>query len=64
MNSSVRQKLLPPNSEPVETRREKLRRIRDQASEGHYSKDDVMKDIADALIMNPEPFENLNEKEG
>ena len=64
MNSSVRQKLLPPNTEPSETRREKLRRIRDQVSEGHYSKHDVMRNIAEALIMNPEPFESLNEKEG
>jgi len=40
-----------------------LRRIREQVSEGFYSRTDVLKDVADALIMNPEPFENLNEKE-
>ena len=64
MNSSVRQKLLPPNTEPSETRHEKLQRIQGQVKDGYYSKRDVMKDIADALIMNPEPFENLSEKEG
>jgi hypothetical protein len=32
-------------------------------SEGFYSRTDVLKDVADALIMNQEPFENLNEKE-
>ena len=62
MNSSVRIKPLPPGEE-AEDRTEKLRRIKEQMSEGFYSRTDVLKDVADALIMNPEPFENLNEKE-
>ncbi|MFT5367653.1 MAG: hypothetical protein ACI8V2_002614 [Candidatus Latescibacterota bacterium] len=61
MNSSVRIKTLPPG-EVLEDRVEKLKRIRDQVNSGYYSRDDVMKDVADALLMNPEPFENLNEK--
>ncbi|MBT4138153.1 MAG: hypothetical protein HOE48_09570 [Candidatus Latescibacteria bacterium] len=61
MNSSVRIKPLPPGEE-VEDRVEKLKRIRDQVNSGYYSRDDVMKDVADALLMNPEPFESLNEK--
>ena len=64
MNSSVRFKPLPPGSdEPKETRAEKLRRVREQVKNGYYSERDVMKDVADALIMNPTPFEVLNEKE-
>ena len=66
MNSSVRTKPLQPGTdgETAETRKEKLSRIRSQVSKGYYSKDDVMKDVADALLMNPAAFENLNEKEG
>ena len=66
MNSSVRTKPLPPGTdgEPAETRKEKLSRIRSQVSKGYYSKDDVMKEVADALLMNPAAFENLSEKEG
>ena len=65
MNSSVRAQPLPPDpdGQPVESRREKLSRIRSQVSSGYYKRDDVMRDIADALLMNPAPFENLNEKE-
>ena len=65
MNSSVRAKPLPPHrdGELAETREEKLRRIRSQVSKGYYSRQDVLKDVADALMMNPEPFENLNEKD-
>ena len=64
MNSSVRFKPLPPGSdEPKETRAEKLRRVREQVKNGYYSERDVMKDVADALIMNPTPFEFLNDKE-
>ena len=62
MNSSVRIKPLPPGEEG-EDRAEKLRRIKEQMGDGYYSRNDVLKDVADALIMNPEPFENLNEKE-
>jgi len=62
MNSSVRIKPLPPGEE-VEDRTEKLRRIKEQMGSGYYSRTDVLKDVADALIMNPEPFENLNEKD-
>jgi hypothetical protein len=61
MNSSVRTKQLPPGEE-VEDRTEKLKRIREQVNSGYYSRTDVMKDVADALIMNPEPFESLNDK--
>lgn len=61
MNSSVRTKPLPPG-EDVEDRNEKIKRIREQVSSGYYSRGDVLKDVADALLMNPEPFESLNEK--
>ena len=61
MNSSVRFKALPPD-EDAESREDKLKRIRAQVSEGYYSRRDVLKDVADALLMNPEPFENLVEK--
>ncbi len=64
MNSSVRFKPLPQGSEePKETRAEKLRRVREQVKNGYYANRDVLKDVADALIMNPAPFEALNEKE-
>ncbi len=65
MNSSVRAKPLPPDydGELRESRQEKLRRIREQVDKGFYSKTEVLKDVADALIMNPAAFENLNEKE-
>jgi hypothetical protein len=65
MNSSVRIQPLPPgeDGEPAETRKEKLSRIRSQVSKGYYSKNDVMQDVADALLMNPAAFENLNDKE-
>ncbi len=65
MNSSVRAKPHPvdPDGQPAESRREKLSRIRSQVSDGFYGRQDVLRDIADALIMNPAPFENLNEKE-
>tara|TARA_Y100000588_G_scaffold388295_1_gene488164 strand:+ start:3407 stop:3568 length:162 start_codon:yes stop_codon:yes gene_type:complete len=49
--------------EPTETRAEKLKRVRAQVREGYYANRDVLKDVADALIMNPAPFEALNEKE-
>ncbi len=62
MNSSVRLKPLPPGEEG-EDRNEKIRRIREQMTSGFYSRTDVLRDVADALLMNPEPFENLNEKE-
>jgi len=52
-----------PDGQPAETRREKLSRIRNQVSSGFYARDEVLRDIADALLMNPAPFENLNEKE-
>lgn len=61
MNSSTRLKPLPPGEEG-ESRNEKLRRIREQVGSGFYSRADVLRDVADALLMNPEPFENLNEK--
>lgn len=61
MNSSVRTKPLPPGEE-IEDRNEKIKRIREQVSSGYYSRGDVLKDVADALLMNPEPFESLNEK--
>ena len=64
MNSSVRFKPLPQGSEePKETRAEKLRRVREQVKNGYYANREVLKDVADALIMNPAPFEALNEKE-
>ncbi len=64
MNSSVRFKPLPHGSEgPKETRAEKLLRVREQVKNGYYANRDVLKDVADALIMNPAPFEALNEKE-
>ena len=65
MNSSVRARPHPvdPDGQPAETRREKLSRIRNQVSSGFYARDEVLRDIADALLMNPAPFENLNEKE-
>ena len=61
MNSSVRVKPLSPGEE-TESREEKIQRIRGQVSSGYYSREDVLKDVADALLMNPEPFENLTEK--
>ena len=66
MNSSVRAKPLPPSADgqPAETRQEKLRRVREQVVNGYYKKTEVLKDVADALLMNPEPFENLSEKQG
>jgi hypothetical protein len=64
MNSSVRFTPLPPGSdEPKESRAEKLRRVREQVQNGYYADKEVLKDVADALIMNPAPFEALNEKE-
>ena len=64
MNSSVRGQPLPPGvEEPTETRAEKLKRVREQVREGYYANRDVLEDVADALIMNPAPFEALNEKE-
>ncbi len=64
MNSSVRFNKLPAGTkEPKETRAEKLRRVREQVKSGYYANRDVLKDVADALIMNPAPFEALNEKE-
>jgi hypothetical protein len=64
MNSSVRFKSLPPSSEePKESRAEKLSRVREQVKNGYYADREVLKDVADALIMNPAPFEALNEKE-
>ena len=64
MNSSVRFKPLPPGrEEPKETRAEKLRRVREQVKNGYYAERDVLKDVADALIENPAPFEALNGKE-
>ena len=48
--------------EPEETRAEKLKRVRQQVQNGHYASKDVLKEVADALIMNPAPFEALNEK--
>jgi hypothetical protein len=64
MNSSVRFQPPPSGSEePKETRAEKLRRVREQVKNGYYAERDVLKDVADALIMNPAPFEALNEKE-
>ena len=64
MNSSVRAKPIPSHleGETAETRKEKLSRIRSQVTDGYYSKKDVLRDVADALLMNPEPFENLNDK--
>jgi hypothetical protein len=62
MNSSVRLKPLPPGEEG-EDRKEKIQRIREQVTSGFYSRTDVLRDVADALLMNPEPFENLNEKD-
>lgn len=65
MNSSVRIKPLPPGEDGErESRKEKLERIRTQVSDGYYGKHDVMRDVADALLMNPIAFENLNEKRG
>lgn len=64
MNSSKRAKPLPPGmDEPEETRTEKVKRVRQQVLNGYYASRDVLKDVADALIMNPAPFEALNEKE-
>ncbi len=64
MNSSVRFQPLPQGAdEPKETRAEKLRRVREQVKNGYYANKDVLKDVAEALIMNPAPFEALNEKE-
>lgn len=63
MNSSVRNKLPPGVQDDGESRIEKLKRIREQVQDGYYASQDVMRDIADALIMNPTPFEALNEKE-
>ncbi|MDA0748860.1 MAG: hypothetical protein O2954_20270 [bacterium] len=65
MNSSVRFKPLPPTEDgkPSETRQEKLRRIQAQVNKGFYTQEDVLRDVADALLMNPSAFENLNEKE-
>ena len=64
MNSSVRIKPTPADQDgqPGESRVQKLRRIRSQVKDGYYSRGDVLKDVADALMMNPEPFENLNDK--
>ena len=42
---------------------EKLRRVSEQVKNGYYAERDVLRDVADALIMNPAPFEALNEKE-
>ena len=65
MNSSVRIK--PPiaggDGRPAETREEKLRRVKSQVGNGFYTKHEVLRDVADALLMNPAAFENLNEKE-
>ncbi|MEE2754281.1 MAG: hypothetical protein VX910_09880 [Candidatus Latescibacterota bacterium] len=64
MNSSVRFTPLPPGTDELkESRADKLRRVREQVQNGHYAEKEVLKDVADALIMNPAPFEALNEKE-
>jgi len=64
MNSSVRFVPLPPGTEePKESRAEKLRRVREQVQNGYYADREVLKDVADSLIMNSAPFEALNEKE-
>lgn len=65
MNSSVRIKpqVSDGNGQAAESREEKLRRVRQQVNNGFYSRHEVLKDVADALLMNPVPFENLNEKE-
>ena len=57
---------MPPDEDgqPRESRADKILRIREQVTEGYYGKNDVMRDVADALLMNPIAFENLNEKEG
>ena len=47
----------------MESRQEKLRRVREQVLNGFYTRTEVLKDVADALLMNPEPFENLNQKQ-
>jgi hypothetical protein len=31
---------------------------------GFYARNEVLQDVADALLMNPAAFENLSEKEG
>jgi hypothetical protein len=64
MNFSVRLKLIPPGQEdePRESREEKILRIRGQVTKGFYGQQEVMQDVADALLMNPVAFENLNEK--
>ena len=64
MNSSVRPKpsLINGNGEPNETRKEKLLRIQAQVSKGFYFRSEILLDVADALLMNPDAFENLNEK--
>ena len=64
MNSSVRFKPLPgTDGETAETRAEKLHRIRTQVAKGFYTREEVLRDVADALLMNPAAFENLNEKQ-
>lgn len=64
MNSSIRIKPLPSNMEgqPRESQKEKIQRIRSQVKEGFYSQNEILRDIADALIMNPTVFENLNQR--
>ena len=64
MNSSVRPKpsLINGNDEPNETRKEKLKRIQAQVSKGFYFRSGILLDVADALLMNPDAFESLNEK--
>ena len=63
MNSSVRTKLPPGIIENGESRADKLKRIQAQVKDGFYASREVMRDVADALLMNPAPFEALNEKE-
>ena len=42
-----------------ETREERLDRIRARVKIGFYTRADVMRDVADALLYDPSAFENL-----
>jgi hypothetical protein len=45
--------------DPEENREERIARIRARVKTGFYTRADVMRDVADALLYDPSAFENL-----
>jgi hypothetical protein len=45
--------------DPEENREERIARIRARVKTGFYTRADVMRDVADALLYDPSAFDNL-----